>query len=163
MSNPTQRPGGSRGDRAEAHGKHAGRAGQHPGFRHPKARADECLELRRLRQVIPSLSFQSARRPVVRASTCAASSAAATATTPARSPASACISMSSRSRRSTATSTCISMTSSVSRRCRARKARLWREFGIGHHPHHHQQARSEGARRRLRPGRQHGRSWRPGL
>ena len=38
-----------------------------------------------------------------------------------------------------------------------------REFAVGHAAHHHQQARSQGLRRRLRSRAQHGRRGRPGL
>ena len=88
------------GHGAEARGERAGRADQHGRARHVQADRDERQELQRLRQaaaerVDPECSISASRR-----STCAASPAAATATIPARCPASACISTSSRSRRS---------------------------------------------------------------
>ena len=88
-----------------------------------EARRAERHRLRGLRQVpaerlLPDASARASRR-----STCAASPAAATATTPARCPASACTSTSSRSRRSRARSTCTSTTSPASRRWPARRAR----------------------------------------
>ncbi len=117
------RPRRNHRHRAEARGKPAERADQHPGHR----TANGSISCRSRTSPTTSSSCRACRsRASAQASACrisAASRAARTTTTRARSPASACTSTSSRSRRSRARSTSTCTTSSASKRWRVRRAR----------------------------------------
>ena len=92
---------------------------------------------------LPSVSLPVSRTRFARVS-CAARRPATTATTPVRSPVWVSTSMSSPSPRSRARSTSTCTTSRASSAGRSAGHAVRRELAVGHHPHHHQQARQSG-------------------
>ena len=151
--------------RAEAGGKLAVGADQHPGAADEEARAASDQELRRLHQISSKRQHhhgQHRETPATPRSPSAASPPMAGCWFRAPCPPSAPISTSSRSRRSPARRTSTSMTSRGSKRWRAARHAVRRLQRGGDGPDHHQQARDQQDQRQLQPGVQPGRRWRPG-